>query len=1267
MKKLRILFTTAWLVLTAFSLLCFPIPLQAADPLDGLSAATAKADSIVLGTVLGTRSDWNAAHTRIDSVVTISVEETLKGNISSSSINLKVPGGKVNGITEWVSETPTFQTGERMITLLKPVVQGNYEVYGNLHSKLDVFSGRVAGSNLTVNEFKTNIGKSSLNQSFSVPSFSTTSVVAAGPVITNINPSSASAGTGSQITISGSGFGNSPGSVNFFYCYGEPTISGDIKSWSDNSINVTVPVAIINGYPATASSGPVCVQTATGAVSAGNEFSVNFSYGGMKWPGPTPVANFYINSNSSDVVGEDSAIRQAAATWSSVPNQSLTFNYAGSTNSIDYAYNGRNEIMWSNMGNCGILAQTAYWFTDDNMLEADIIVNDYYTWSTSVTPSSGAFDVQSVILHEMGHWLNLRDLYGYQSGYSNDASKIMFGYGSNGVIKRNLDAGDIAGLQWIYPAQNIPASLTLTSPNGSENWQAGTIHPITWTYAGNPGSYIKIELLKDDLPSQVITSACSTLTGSYGWSVPDSLPADVDYSVRISSTSNPSCSDVSSNNFSISAAPTPEIRVTSPDGSENWLVGSIHTITWTYAGNPGAYITAALYNGDETDSIIFSQRSIGSGGNGSFSWTIPASQDPGNNYRVQVSSTANPAINDTSDGSFIISPQPTPEIKLTSPNGGESWLTGTTHNIEWTYSGNPGSYLKIELFKGGVLDRVISSSRSTGSSGTGSCGWTIPSAQDPGSDYRIKLTSTSFFANNDISNADFSITAPPSPEIDVISPNGDEIWQAGTIQNIAWTYTLYPGSYVKIELYKGGVLNRVLSSNKTTNAGSFSWSIPTTITAGTDYRIKVTSTSNSAYYDFSDNDFSITAAPQPEITVTSPNGGESWQAGTVHTISWDYALNPGSYVKIELYKENSFYKSIISSRGIGSSGSGSYSWLIPDTLPAGEYRVKVSSTSKPACNDLSDNIFTITPAPQPEITITSPNGGELWQNGTIHTISWTYAGNTGSYAKIELYKGGVLNRVLVSSRTISSRSYSWSLPSTLYTGSDYRIKITSTSNPVCSDSSDSDFAISGAVYPQISITSPHGSEVWQIGTVQPITWSYVGNPGSYVKLELYKGGIFNRTILSSRSIGSSGSGSYTWTLLSTLQEGSDYRIKISSTSKPAFFDLSDANFSITAMAVSSASLTAPNISTPVFAGSNFIVSWSYSGNPGTYVKIELLKGGVLNRVISSSYPLGSSGRGNYTWNVPSTISTDNNYQIRVTSTSNPTYTDISDCYFTITK
>jgi len=61
-----------------------------------------------------------------------------------------------------------------------------------------------------------------------------------------------------------------------------------------------------------------------------------------------------------------------------------------------------------------------------------------------------------------------------------------------------------------------------------------------------------------------------------------------------------------------------------------------------------------------------------------------------------------------------------PTITVTSPDGGETWAGGSTHTIRWTYTGSPGTYAKIELFKGGVLNRTISSSTSVGTGGNGS-------------------------------------------------------------------------------------------------------------------------------------------------------------------------------------------------------------------------------------------------------------------------------------------------------------------------------------------------------------------------------------------------------------------------------------------------------------------------------------------------------------------------------------------------------------------
>jgi len=41
-----------------------------------------------------------------------------------------------------------------------------------------------------------------------------------------------------------------------------------------------------------------------------------------------------------------------------------------------------------------------------------------------------------------------------------------------------------------------PQLLIVTSPNGAENWTQGTTQTIRWNYTGDPGAYVKIELLK---------------------------------------------------------------------------------------------------------------------------------------------------------------------------------------------------------------------------------------------------------------------------------------------------------------------------------------------------------------------------------------------------------------------------------------------------------------------------------------------------------------------------------------------------------------------------------------------------------------------------------------------------------------------------------------------------------------------------------------------------------------------------------------------------
>ncbi len=109
--------------------------------------------------------------------------------------------------------------------------------------------------------------------------------------------------------------------------------------------------------------------------------------------------------------------------------------------------------------------------------------------------------------------------------------------------------------------------------------------------------------------------------------------------------------------------------------------------------------------------------------------------------------------------------------------------------------------------------------------------------------------------------------------ITVESPAGGELWGVGTTQEITWTSISDMGPEVKIDLYKGGVLESTITSS-TSNDGSYSWSIPLEQTLGSDYRVRITSISYPSYWGESQADFSIIISEN--FYVNGETGNDSW-------------------------------------------------------------------------------------------------------------------------------------------------------------------------------------------------------------------------------------------------------------------------------------------------------------------------------------------------------------------------------------------------------
>jgi hypothetical protein len=142
-------------------------------------------------------------------------------------------------------------------------------------------------------------------------------------------------------------------------------------------------------------------------------------------------------------------------------------------------------------------------------------------------------------------------------------------------------------------------------------------------------------------------------------------------------------------------------------------------------------------------------------------------------------------------------------------------------------------------------------------------------------------------------------------------------------------------SKVKIELYKAGSSVSVITA-ETTNNGSYTWQIASSLTNGSDYKVRVSCSAETSVYGESGN-FTIGTA---SITVTQPASGVAWQKGQSYDIKWTSSASGN--VKIDLYKGTSIVQTIASD----TSNDGTESWTVPTSLSDGtDYKIRVSLVS----------------------------------------------------------------------------------------------------------------------------------------------------------------------------------------------------------------------------------------------------------------------------------------------------------------------------------
>ena len=145
--------------------------------------------------------------------------------------------------------------------------------------------------------------------------------------------------------------------------------------------------------------------------------------------------------------------------------------------------------------------------------------------------------------------------------------------------------------------------------------------------------------------------------------------------------------------------------------------------------------------------------------------------------------------------------------------------------------------------------------------------------------------------------------------------------------------------------------------------------------------------------------------------------------------------------------------------------STSASYVAVDDLPAGgTCMIQIINTTTGASNTVSFNVNG--DSTQASITVTSPNGGETLKKGSTYTIRWNSNQAASSEVYIKLRKGGDTYQGTegsVVTDTPNTGRYNWTIPTTLPAGSDYAIRVISSSATGVLDDSDSTFNIVSSV------------------------------------------------------------------------------------------------------------------------------------------------------------------------------------------------------------
>ncbi len=422
-----------------------------------------KSSLVIEGRVVAKQSFWDDHNKLIYTANTVEVYSVFKGEVAKT-VEVITVGGTVGLTALMTSNAVKLNKGDVGVFTLKNSTVNSNEKGVLTHSKFDLYSGQQGfykydlNKDLVVTSFGKKKGiKSDFYEEIrqyaqakviKVKAISSRNEVSKGNIaksalvlgIESFSPTTAMGGVKMELTITGTDFGDEKGKVGFANANdGGATfvdaLDTQVVSWTNTQVVVEVPSGAGTGkIRITNADGSGVVESANILTISYSEVNVNYAPettpetpevayqvrhadidgdGGYTWE---MFTDFF---NDSDFPGAKAAYERAFNNW--VCETGVNWSISDSPTTVDeVAFESKdggdpvNVIRFDNgslsdetLGTCFYwfkgcsIANTISWY----VAELDIVFNsEDILWNLGPDPTSGgAFDFESVALHELGH------------------------------------------------------------------------------------------------------------------------------------------------------------------------------------------------------------------------------------------------------------------------------------------------------------------------------------------------------------------------------------------------------------------------------------------------------------------------------------------------------------------------------------------------------------------------------------------------------------------------------------------------------------------------------------------------------------------------------------------------------------------------------------------------------------------------------------------------------------------------------------------------